>query len=115
MTPWQLENLKGAITLADGAIKSLILVNGGAAAGLLTFMGNTHVISSGLHRAMGMFSWGILAAILCALCAYLAQRVVAVGTTPKLEWSFTVPAMVLAVTSAALFGYGIYTAGEALG
>ena len=58
MNPWQLENLKGAIALADSTIKSLILVNGAAAAGLLTFMGNTGVIFVGLREAMGLFSWG---------------------------------------------------------
>ncbi len=115
MSPWQLENLKGAIALADGVIKSLILVNGAAAVGLLTFMGNTHVISSGLRAAMGMFAWGVFAAILCAIFAYLAQRTVAIGSGAKIEMALKIPGFLSAIISAALFGYGIHTAGVALG
>jgi hypothetical protein len=115
MTPWQLENLKGAITLADGVIKSLILVNGAAAVGLLTFMGNTAVILIGLRTALGMFAWGVFAAVSCAIFAYLAQRMIAVGCTTRTEMMLTVPGVLSAIVSAALFGLGIYTAGLALG
>jgi hypothetical protein len=116
MSPWQLENLKGAIALADGVIKSLILVNGAAAVGLLTFMGNTQVISSGLRAAMGMFArGGVFAAIVCTIFAYLAQRTIAIGSGAKIEMALTIPGFLSTIISAALFGFGIHTAGFALG
>lgn len=118
---WEVENLKGAITLAVEGMRSLILVNGGAAIGILTFYGN--VLSKNpqaillnqwaLQVSLASFGFGVLAALLCSLCAYIAQRIAATGG-PALahkEMPFTYSGVALALASAIFFFVGLITAG----
>ncbi len=86
MEEWRVENLKGAITLAAQTIKSLEIVNGGAAIAILTFYGN--LVSSSdtdvpidkpsIVVALTVFGGGVLFATLCSIFAYLSQRFAAV-------------------------------------
>ena len=119
---WRLENLKGAIQLADLTIKSLLLVNGGAAAGLLTFYGNiadkhpTHpaVDANQLSNVMFNFALGVATALASAILAYCAQRAAATTNSGKLELAFAIPAMLAACGSAAFFFVGVTQGAMAL-
>jgi choline-glycine betaine transporter len=64
----------GAKYVLEGG-RSLILINGAAAIGILTFIGNNHppVVSSGLISALTWFAWGALAGVVLFVTAYLAQ------------------------------------------
>jgi hypothetical protein len=119
---WRLENLKGAIKLAEVSIQALILTNGAAAAGLLTFFGSVVVkpaaFSSAargeLAAALALFGAGVASAIICAIFAYFAQRGRVVIDDPTAARSLTVPAMIFAVLSVACFVFGLYSAATAL-
>jgi len=110
---WFIENLKGAITLADSGIKSLILVNGAADVGLLTFMGNGKAYPVGLRHALVSFAVGVFMATVCAIFAYGAQRCVATGSGTKVEAWLTIPGVIFALLSAVAFGLGVYLAATA--
>jgi hypothetical protein len=117
---WQRENLKGAITLADSAIRSLILVNGAAGAALLTFYGNHPDILVDAIRHLAMrgslisFGTGVFVATICSILAYLSQRAIATNSGFFWEGVFAVPAFVLALVSAGEFANGLYLASAAL-
>lgn len=116
---WRIENLKGTITLAAQTIKSLELINGAAAVGLLTFYGHVAVGStaSSINRcalivALVSFGLGVLSATICGLAAYLSQRVVATGSPG--ETGYFYGAMFFGLSSAACFLGGLIAGGFAL-
>jgi hypothetical protein len=53
--------------------RSLILINGGAAIGILTFIGNNHPQPYGVISALTWFAWGALAGVVLFVFAYVAQ------------------------------------------
>ena len=78
---------KGAIELSALTLRSLILANGAAAGGLLTFYGtlvakNPSIILAParveLAFALSCFGTGVGSATICALLAYFAERATAV-------------------------------------
>jgi hypothetical protein len=61
--------------LGQAALRSMVLVNGGAIIGLLTFIGNTSSVVSAGHLKFGMvlFGIGLLLALLAHFGAYFSQ------------------------------------------
>ena len=118
---WQLENLRGAIRLAGQTIKSLEIINGGGAVGILTFYGN--VLSKGspsipfnipaLLLALWCFGLGGGTAVLCSIFSYGSQRVVA--TNAKGEMVLFSLALLAGLISVALFISGAVSAGLSFG
>jgi len=76
------ERLKFQNGIADAAMKALMLANGGAMVALFTFIGNLMAKASngkipfdtqGLWVAFACFVGGLVAALLCHICAFLSQ------------------------------------------
>jgi hypothetical protein len=69
-----LENIN---TYATITIRSLLILNGGAAIALLTFIGNqakdTGFKAANWLPAFEVFGWGTFLAVLCSALAYLSQ------------------------------------------
>ena len=64
------------ISLAQTALKSSILINGGAAIAILALMGNTwseNSITADLAESLLFFSIGVLLAVISSGAAYLSQ------------------------------------------
>lgn len=107
-------NLQGAIDLGKATINSLILVNGAAAGGLLTFYGNATAKGSpvphpgALTASLILFGFGVFAAVCCSICAYISQLAVGSFTGPKhLENPVRYGAMAAGILSAMLFLLGV--------
>lgn len=113
--PIQEINLKGAIDLGARTIQSLILVNGGAAVGLLTLLGREMATGSRLHSVAGqltgglvLFALGVFAAVVCLILAYLSQLAAGASTGPKwIEKRCRYVAIMVGVTSALFFLSGV--------
>lgn len=74
-----LEMLRGTIATGQSAIKSSLLINGGAAVAVLAFLGNAwskelprHVLL-GASYGLSLFVWGVLAAATAAGFTYVSQ------------------------------------------
>lgn len=72
------ETYKGLITLSVEALKSLALVNGGAAVALLTYAGNRVVHQTNAHlphlsRPLLWYCLGLLSTVVAFFCAYWTQ------------------------------------------
>jgi hypothetical protein len=107
----QTEHLRGAIILGAETIKALLLVNGGAAAGLLTFYGNFDEAGRPIDRsvlvyAMGAFGLGLLLAVLASGFGYFSQLAVATGR--RGEVPLRTVAVACALASAVGFAAGVY-------
>jgi hypothetical protein len=63
---------EGAKYVREGG-RSLILINGAAAIGILTFIGNNHQQPYTLISALTWFAWGALAGVALFVFAYVAQ------------------------------------------
>jgi hypothetical protein len=100
--------------------RSLFLLNGAAAAGLLTFIGSHPPSSFQIFRAIYMFAAGSLFAAVFFVAAYMAQLTYGNALIKAdenlhregLRWQFS--AFVLAAISLVLFLLGVYTAGHGL-
>lgn len=70
---------KEIIGLATLTIKSLILINGGAIATILAFLGNTDgkycKVSINIGSTLNLYLWGLGLAILCSGLAYIFQTI----------------------------------------
>jgi hypothetical protein len=120
LDPLQRTNLRGAIDFGILTIRSLILVNGAGAVGLLTFYGNAAAKGAApvnvgfLTTAIILFGFGVFFAITCSLAAYLSQLAVGAVTGPKrLEAPVRIVAIVCGAVSASLFLAGIIIAAMA--
>lgn len=75
------ERVKAQLTIADAAMKALMLANGGAMIALFTFIGNLVAKSSPalafntdrLWVAFSCFVVGLTAVLLCYVCAFVSQ------------------------------------------
>lgn len=77
-----MERLKFQNGIADAAMKALMLANGGAMVALFTFIGNLMAKAAngripfdthGLWIAFACFVGGLVAALVCHICAFLSQ------------------------------------------
>jgi hypothetical protein len=125
----RIENLKGAITLGVEALKTTILLNGGAAIAVLTFYGNiakdgTHLPINRfcLRLTLASFAFGTLLAGISFLMAYLSQLYS--GTDPddgdskvhdRTERRLRTSAVCIGAGSLIAFGVGLIFAIQAFG
>jgi hypothetical protein len=102
------------ITYALEAGKSLILINGAAAVGILTFIGNHPPKAFAIFRAINMFSAGAMLGVPFFAFAYLAQLYYgnrsfdSKAHNKALFWHWC--AYLTALASVGVFAWGMYTA-----
>ncbi len=113
-THWNLENLRGAITLGSQTVKSLELINGAAAIGVLTFYGNVATRNSPnpinpdfVRFGLLSFALGVALSILTAICAYISQLIAATQEPSDLEVNWRLGALAAGIGSAGLFVLGV--------
>ncbi len=105
------EMLRAVITYGQTTLKSTILINGGAAAALLAFIGNVWDSSlssatvSGLTNSVLLFSSGVLAAAIGTAFTYCTQYCYAEGWK-KWGVAFHIVTVLLVLLAFGLFGYG---------
>ena len=109
---------EGAKYAREGG-RSLTLVNGAAAIGILTFVGNHPFHSHGIYRAMNMFAFGALLGAIFFAFAYMAQlqygnRSLQITRAEKWAKLWHWCAYLSALASVLLFVWGMYTAGRSL-
>jgi hypothetical protein len=94
--------------------KSLFWVNGAAAIGMLTFLGNAkEPITIGLRVALALFSFGSMFAVALFMTAYMAQLSYGKEDLPRAErWHNG--SYISAGVSAALFAVGVIIAAISL-
>jgi hypothetical protein len=122
------ETYKGLLTIAVEALKMLALVNGGAAIGVLTYLGNLVARSnspphaSEIGPALFCYSGGLTATILAFVVAYVTQLRLFREEADlrkgldvrRLHNIGVVLGVLLALAAAAAFGVGCYKAATAL-
>ena len=98
-------------------IKTLLLLNGGAAIALMTFLGHSNVVAINMAtagRSLVLFAFGALLAAFDFLFAYLSQLHYGnKNDRIAMRWHFVV--YVVFFTSAGCFLYGILQARTAIG
>lgn len=124
MSDLQNENLRGAISLGADAIKSLILVNGGAVLALLTFYGNVlarfpnqgAIDKSWLAPALCNFASGVAWAVASSILAYVSQLITAtMHERVRTEIAMRGVAIAAGLISTGLFVLGVYQAAKSFG
>lgn len=73
---WKEINHQSSVTFAIEGIRALLLANGGAVLAILTFCGNAtsdQVDLRVIASSLGLFAWGLAAALACALFGYVSQ------------------------------------------
>jgi hypothetical protein len=127
LAPWEwhiTETYKGLITISVGLTKMLALVNGGAAVAILAYLSNTHSTHPALMApALQSFCSGLFLVTLALFVAYLTQLRL---YNEERAWHERKPfktlptywlgiALLLALASAILFGFGCLNAAAMLG
>ncbi len=97
--------LNATITLSGLALRSAILINGGAAVACLTFLGNVKGDYSLLANSLELYVFGVLSATTATGGAYLCQSAY---TSDKEKWGDRLRAfcIILIFMSYSLFGFG---------
>jgi len=126
---WHLqETYKSLITISVECLKMLVVVNGGAAVAVLTYLGNLVGRSSPQHPihitpAILCYCGGLLAAVLALMFSYLVQLRL-YNEESAVQWNVPVRrrhgrllwmSIALAIIAAAAFGMGCWSAAEVLG
>lgn len=112
----RVEMMRAVISFGQGAIRSLVLVNGGAAIAVMTFLGNfsdrNEVDTEFLAHSLLMFSLGVVAASIVAGFAYVTQYLYdnSAGRLSRVGVGFHIAAVAFAVLSLALFVSGLLKA-----
>lgn len=113
----QREQFQSTIEIGMQVLKTAILINGGAAIALLTFMGNTKArIEVGpLVAGLELFSAGIISAAFGGFMAYVAQRfhlasITKIGASSKSGFWLGNLGVILVFISICFFAVGIYRA-----
>lgn len=113
-----MEMLRSVIAYGQAALKSAILINGGAAAGLLAFIGNIwtkDIAPPAVHSltiAVILFSAGVLCAALGTGCTYVTQYFYS-EMRQRIAKFFHVVTIVFVIGSYILFGFGSWSAYQA--
>lgn len=119
-TSRSLEMFKSVITAGQSALKSSMVVNGGAAAALLAFTGKiwetntSEVVANSLTSSIFIFCLGVLCAALATGTTYLSQLAFSSGWL-RLGHSINCFNIVVVLSSYGLFCFGAFTAANSLG
>lgn len=120
---WNIELMRGTLAYGQFALKSSLLVNGGATVALLAFLGNVWTVAEPSRIVMAItnvllvFGFGVFSAVVAAGAGYFAQagyskefgrHSIKIGTIA--HWA----AGIFALASFGLFGLGIWTAAHAI-
>ena len=100
--------LEATIALAGMALKSAMLINGGAAVAMLAYLGNVaskEVEVGSIPGALSFFVAGVLSAAIGTGCGYLCQATYAEGHH-KWGIGLRIAAAVLVISSYIFFGLG---------
>lgn len=120
---WMLENFRSVVLIGQAALKSAILINGGAAAALLAFIGHLST-STTLNVRIGPFAnatlcfvFGVLLAAIAAGGTYISQHAYSFPTqlAQRIGKAFQVAVVLLVLGAYALFGFGALKAYAAFG
>lgn len=104
------------ITMGQNAIKSAMLINGGAAVALLAFMGNIwdksvcHKTAILLANSIGLFAIGVLFAALGSGATYCSQHLLLTNDYKKYGRYFQGLSIFLVIYSYFLFGWASWCA-----
>lgn len=117
------EHMRAAFAFGAQTIKSLEIVNGGAAIAILTFYGNVLSRSNSafefnraaLTASLLFFGLGVLSAVLCSVFAYISQLQTARLDPERLEAGMRMTAFGFGLFSALLFGAGVVAAALSFG
>jgi hypothetical protein len=106
-----LESFKAVISAGQSAIKASLLLNGGAAVALLTFISHLATIKpekvSQFAPSIVPFAFGALAIVVTAGLTYLSQWFYASPKTNKLGFFANIACIALGITSYASFVWGL--------
>lgn len=116
---WQLEGFRSAIQAGQSALKSCVLINGGAAVALLAFVG--HLVEQkepaisvrSLAIAMSVFVGGVFAGGLASGVTYLSQWFFA-DDRETTGFRLNIAAILAGLASLACFSWGGYLAYAAI-
>jgi zinc transporter ZupT len=122
---FQLQNSLQAIEYGKEAVRTGVLVNGGAAVALLSFVGSgTRTIdASDIKASIQIFCFGVIFAFIAAAMGYIAQTEFALHNRRNVAKEKSTDEKAKAITGAGLlailvslvcFLYGINLAGEAI-
>jgi hypothetical protein len=125
----QIENLKGAISLGIETLKSITLLNGGAAVAVLTFYGNAlkdaahaPVDKLFLRLTLASFAAGTFFSVIAFVMAYLSQLFSGTAAAPgkhevhvRREIRLRICAVISGLISISAFGGGLVSAIFAFG
>lgn len=118
-----LEMLRSVITVGQSALKSALLINGGAAVAILAFLGRLFSSESaslsigGLSLALLQFVWGVLAAAIAAGATYFSQAGYGDGFgswSPKVGIGGHIVAILGVLAAYGFFGVGAWQAYSAI-
>jgi hypothetical protein len=117
-----LENIKAASSLGSDALKGLLLVNGGAAAGVLTFFGNVLTKTSPpppiqvdlIRTGLLWFAAGVVLALVASGLGWLGQYFMLQRLGRRVEAATLGSSGVVGLSSAACFVIGVLSCGNSL-
>lgn len=116
---WDVEMFRTVITPGQHALKSCLLINGGAAIALMAFAGHRVEQASPsipirlIANSMAMFVAGVLAGGLTAACTYISQWMF-FHKHEKTGLGFNIASVVLGLVSLGSFCWGGYLAYSAI-
>jgi hypothetical protein len=112
----KLEMFRSVITAGQNAIRSSLLMNGGASVALLAFIGHLAQIKPDkvvvFSGALMPFVLGVLAMTITSGCTYLSQWLYDSANAPAQKWGFrlNLVCIVLGISSYAFFIWGMWRA-----
>ncbi len=115
-----LEMFRSVITAGQSALKSSMVINGGAAAALLAFTGKvwetqiSELVAGSLTSSILVFCLGVLCAALAAGTTYLSQLAFA-SDWVKVGHAVNCFNILAVLSSYGLFGFGSYMAANSMG
>lgn len=114
-----LEMFRSVITTGQTALRTSLLINGGATIAVLTFLGNmrTHLRGIGLHypleeplvNSLVLFGFGVLLGAIATGTTYLSQSTYHHGWV-KSGHGFLIATVCLVIATYFVFGFGLLTA-----
>ncbi len=112
------ELFRSVISYGQAALKSAMLINGGAAAALLAFIGNVWIKGvspdavSSLTSAIAYFAFGVLVAAIGTAGSYFTQYCYS-GSFQRAAIVFHTLTVLIVLCSFVLFGFGVFESYQA--